>query len=47
MATFLMLASSLSASISYWKLYAWNETTKKMESKSDWLKETALKFPLQ
>jgi branched-chain amino acid transport system substrate-binding protein len=32
---------------SYWKLYVWNEANKKMESKGDWLKKAALKFPLQ
>jgi branched-chain amino acid transport system substrate-binding protein len=32
---------------SYWRLYVWNESAKKMEPKSDWLKKTALKFPLQ
>jgi len=32
---------------SYWRLYAWNETSKSMEPKSDWLKKTSLKFPLQ
>jgi len=32
---------------SYWKLYVWNEKTRKMEAKGDWLKQTALKFPLQ
>jgi ABC-type branched-subunit amino acid transport system substrate-binding protein len=32
---------------SYWRLYIWNESAKKMEPKSDWLKKTALKFPLQ
>lgn len=31
----------------YWKLYVWNEKSKKMEPKGDWLKKTALKFPLQ
>ena len=31
----------------YWKLYVWNEKTKSMDSKGDWLKKTALKFPLQ
>jgi len=30
---------------SYWKLYIWNEKTKSMDSKGDWLKKTALKFP--
>ncbi len=32
---------------SYWKLYVWNEKTKSMDSKGDWLKKTTLKFPLQ
>ena len=32
---------------SYWKLYIWNEKTKSMDSKGDWLKKTTLKFPLQ
>jgi branched-chain amino acid transport system substrate-binding protein len=31
----------------YWRLYVWNESAKKMEPKSDWLKKTALKFPVQ
>jgi branched-chain amino acid transport system substrate-binding protein len=31
----------------YWKLYVWNEKSKKMEPKGDWLKKTALKFPAQ
>jgi branched-chain amino acid transport system substrate-binding protein len=31
---------------SYWRLYAWNETSKSMEPRSDWLKKTSLKFPL-
>ena len=32
---------------SYWRLYVWNESAKKMEPKGDWLKKTALKFPVQ
>ncbi len=32
---------------SYWRLYVWNESAKKMEPKSDWLKKTSLKFPVQ
>ena len=32
---------------SYWRLYGWNESAKKMEPKGDWLKKTALKFPVQ
>ena len=32
---------------SYWRLYVWNESAKKMEAKGDWLKKTALKFPVQ
>jgi ABC-type branched-subunit amino acid transport system substrate-binding protein len=29
---------------SYWKLYVWDEQNKKMQAKSDWLKQTSLKF---
>jgi branched-chain amino acid transport system substrate-binding protein len=32
---------------SYWRLYVWNDSARKMEPKSDWLKKTALKFPVQ
>jgi branched-chain amino acid transport system substrate-binding protein len=32
---------------SYWRLYVWNESAKKMEPKGDWLKKTTLKFPGQ
>ena len=32
---------------SYWRLYVWNDSARKMEAKGDWLKKTALKFPLQ
>jgi branched-chain amino acid transport system substrate-binding protein len=32
---------------SYWRLYVWNESAKKMEPKGDWLKKTTLKFPVQ
>jgi branched-chain amino acid transport system substrate-binding protein len=32
---------------SYWRLYGWNESARKMEPKGDWLKKTALKFPVQ
>jgi branched-chain amino acid transport system substrate-binding protein len=32
---------------SYWRLYVWNEAARRMEPKSDWLKKTALKFPVQ
>ncbi len=32
---------------SYWRLYVWNDGAKKMEPKSEWLKKTALKFPVQ
>ena len=32
---------------SYWRLYVWNESAKKMEPKGDWLKKTELKFPVQ
>ena len=32
---------------SYWRLYVWNESAKKMEPKGDWLKKTALRFPVQ
>jgi branched-chain amino acid transport system substrate-binding protein len=32
---------------SYWRLYVWNESAKKMEPKGDWLKKTSLKFPVQ
>jgi branched-chain amino acid transport system substrate-binding protein len=32
---------------SYWRLYVWNDSARTMEPKSDWLKKTALKFPVQ
>ena len=32
---------------SFWRLYQWNETARRMEPKSDWLKKTGLKFPVQ
>jgi branched-chain amino acid transport system substrate-binding protein len=32
---------------SYWRLYSWNAKTQRMEAKSDWVKKTSLKFPLQ
>jgi ABC-type branched-subunit amino acid transport system substrate-binding protein len=32
---------------SFWKLYVWDEAGKKMVGKSEWLKKTALRFPLQ
>ena len=32
---------------SYWRLYVWNASAKKMEPKGGWLKKTALKFPVQ
>jgi branched-chain amino acid transport system substrate-binding protein len=32
---------------SYWRLYVWNDKDKRMDPKSDWLKKSALKFPLQ
>jgi branched-chain amino acid transport system substrate-binding protein len=31
----------------YWKLYVWDDKAKKLEAKGDWLKMTALKFPVQ
>jgi len=32
---------------SYWRLYQWNESARRMEPKSDWVKKTGLKFPVQ
>jgi branched-chain amino acid transport system substrate-binding protein len=32
---------------SYWRLYQWNESARRMEPKSEWLKKAGLKFPVQ
>ena len=32
---------------SYWRLYQWDESPRRMEPKSDWVKKTGLKFPVQ
>jgi branched-chain amino acid transport system substrate-binding protein len=31
---------------SYWRLYQWNDSARRMDPKSDWLKKTGLKFPV-